>query len=115
MLQLFLLAKFNDILDIPFTTNAIADNVDIAQKDIRGIPNTIIKPTRKFIPTENILQPQKWKLFFIWLTKAVPAMLSNKKYTPIRAVSHSKFIFGTNNSSIPMVAIYKPKNISNKT
>jgi len=37
-------------------------------------------------------------------------MLSSKKYTPIRAMSHNRLIFGTNKSNIPIVAAKIPIN-----
>ena len=46
---------------------------------------------------------------------AVAEMLSNKKYTPVSAISQSKLIFGTNNSNIPIVVIKAPKNMHQTT
>ena len=71
----------------------------------------IINPTKNNIKAANPLHTIELNILRILDIKATDEILSNKKKTPIRAISHKILILGTNNNKIPIVKIYSPKNI----
>ena len=68
----------------------------------------IISPIRNKIIAAKPLQPIKLNIERTLAINAIEEMLSNKKNTPINAISQSKLILGTNNKRIPIVKIKTP-------
>ena len=99
---------------MPLTKNPTPHSIATTQKEMTGIPNTIIRPTKNKTTVLKIFEPHKLKTFFICDIKDAEQILSSKKYTPVKAISQSKLTFGTNRSKIPIVSTNTPINIFKK-